>query len=154
MKYVAMVPGNVSYCVALAKELHTLGTFGRQGPEFDWDWCVKQCHRILSSRNYYGRFAVDDSGTYVGGLMGHLDSFMFSPKLMALEDAFYVRAGTPKRAQVGAMLMKGFCEWAFGNGAVLVQTGDIAAIDSHAVYRFYMQMGFEKFGVVYQKRLK
>ena len=150
--YVAMVPGNIPYCVELARELHSLGVFGRQGPEFNWDYCTQQFIRVAESKECYARFAVSDNHEYVGGVVGHLDSFMFSPQLMGLEDALYVKSGTPNRAKVAKMLMKGFTDWAFSNGAVLVQTGDIAAIDSHAVYRFYMQMGFEKFGVVYQKR--
>jgi hypothetical protein len=147
-----MVPGNVPYCVALARELHSLGVFGRQGPEFDWDFCTQQFTRVANNKQCYARFAVSDNNEYVGGVMGHLDCFMFSPQLMGLEDALYVKQTTPNRAAVGAMLLRGFCDWCFSNGAVLVQTGDIAAIDSHAVYRFYMHNGFEKFGVVYQKR--
>jgi Acetyltransferase (GNAT) family len=152
MMYVAMVPGNIPYCVELARELHSKGVFGRQGPEFDWDYCTAQFIRVAESRSCYARFAVSDNNEYVGGVVGHLDSFMFSSQLMGLEDALYVKEDTPHRAAIGSALLKGFTDWCFHMGAVLVQTGDIAAIDSYAVYKFYMHNGFEKFGVVYQKR--
>lgn len=149
----ALVPGNIPYCVALARELHGKGIFGRQGPEFNWDYCTQSFIECANDRRAYARFAVNDENEYVGGIVAHLAPFFFSPELMAIEDALYVKEGVPGRAKTGLMLVRGLCEWAHGVGAVLVQTGDIAAIDSHAVYRFYTHAGFEQFGTVYQKRL-
>lgn len=152
--YVGLTPGNIPYAVALARELHSLGVFGRQGPEFNWDFCTQSFIECANDRRAYARFAVNDQNEYVGGIVAHLAPFFFSPEVMAVEDALYVKEDVPKRAATAAMLVKGLVEWASSNNAVLVQTGDIAAIDSHAVYRFYTQIGFEKFGVVYQKRLR
>jgi len=153
MMYVALTPGNIPYCVELARELHALGVFGRQGPPFDWDYCTATFIDVAQDRNSYARFAVNEDNQYVGGVVAHLTPFFFSPHQMVIEDALYVKEGTPKRASVGLMLLRGLEAWAQSCKAVLVQTGDIASIDSHAVYRFYIHAGFEKFGTVYQKRL-
>jgi hypothetical protein len=70
---------------------------------------------------------------------------------MALEDAWYVREGTENRTKIAIVLMRGFVSWALDTmKAVLVQTGDIAAIDSLAVDNIYRHLGFKRFGTVYK----
>jgi hypothetical protein len=39
---------NLPYAVGLAKELHGLGTFGTDGPPFDWDFCRATMERSLN----------------------------------------------------------------------------------------------------------
>lgn len=142
---------NIPYCVAVAKELHGLGTFGRNGPEFDWDWCTAQFIDVCRDPAFFHRFAVDGDGVFVGGLIGHVLPFMFSPRLMALEDAWYVRIGTDDRTKTAITMMRQFINWAFDEkNVVLVQTGDIAAIDSIAVDNIYRHLGFKRFGTVYK----
>lgn len=151
MKIVKLDAYTVPYAVQLAKELHGLGVFGRTGPDFDWDFTVGQFVKTLRSPYYYTRFAVDDDDVFVGGVVGHVDTFFFSPVLMALEDAWYVREGVENRTKIAVMLMRGFIGWALDEmKAVLVQTGDIAAIDSHAVDNIYRHLGFTRFGTVYK----
>ena len=142
---------NIPYCVALAKELHGLGTFGRNGPEFDWDFCTSQFIDVCRNGEYFHRFAVDSDGIYVGGVIGHVMPFIFSPKLMAVEDAWYVREGAEDRTKTAVILMRSFVRWAFDEmNVVLVQTGDIAAIDSMAVDNLYRHLGFKRFGTIYK----
>jgi hypothetical protein len=151
MRYVSMDAENIPYCVAVAKELHGLGTFGRNGPEFDWDFCTAQFIDVCRSDAYFHRFAVDDGGIFVGGLIGHVTPFMFSPRLMALEDAWYVRAGVENRTKAAIVMMRAFIHWAMDEmNCVLVQTGDIAAIDSVAVDNIYRHLGFKRFGTVFK----
>jgi ribosomal protein S18 acetylase RimI-like enzyme len=100
--------------------------------------------------NYYFRMARDDTG-YVGAVCGSVAPFFFSPSLMGVEDAWYVREGTPNRAAIAMRLMRGFVDWCLDDkGAVLVQTGDIASIDTLAVDTLYRRMGFTRFGTVYK----
>ena len=135
----------------MAKELHALGTFGRNGPEFNWDYCTAQFIDVCKSPDYYHRFAIDNEGIYVGGVIGHVTGFMFSPRLMALEDAWYVREGVEDRTKTAVVLMRGFVNWAMDEKkCVLVQTGDIAAIDSVAVDNLYRHLGFKRFGTIYK----
>jgi hypothetical protein len=142
---------NVAYAVEIARELHALGTFGHNGPPFDWGFCMYAFSNVCMDPNRYGKFAVDDDGVFVGGVVGHVDTFMFSPRLMGIEDGWYVREGTPKRASIAMRLMRGFVDWCLDEkGALLVQTGDIAAIHSHAVHVLYRHMGFKQFGTVYK----
>ena len=151
MKFVGMDADNIPHAVALAKELHGLGTFGRNGPEFDWDFCTAQCIDVCKRRDYFTRFAIDSGGVYVGGVIGHVSQFMFSPRLMALEDAWYVREGAEDRTKTAVFLMRSFVKWAMDEmNCVLVQTGDIAAIDSVAVDNLYRHLGFKRFGTVYK----
>ena len=74
---------NLSYAVGLAKELHGLGCFGRDGPEFDWDYCRSTMLGVMHDPNYYFRLALDDTG-YVGAVCGKVVTFYFSPELWAL----------------------------------------------------------------------
>ena len=141
---------NLSYAVALARELHGLGKFGEIGPPFDWDTTRRNFTGICLSPNGYFCLAVDDDGTYVGAVCGRVYPFIFSPRLFGLEDAWYVREGTPKRAAIASTLMRGFVNWCLDEkGAVLVQTGDVAAIHSHAVDTLYRHLGFKRFGTIY-----
>jgi hypothetical protein len=70
---------------------------------------------------------------------------------MALEDAWYVREGAEDRTKTAVYLMKAFIGWGLDDmKAVLIQTGDIASINSHAVYSLYKHLGFKRFGTVYK----
>jgi hypothetical protein len=141
---------NLSYAVGLAKELHGLGCFGRDGPEFDWDYCRATMLSVMRDPHYYFRLALDDTG-YVGAVCGKVTTFYFSPKLMGVEDAWYVREGTKKRAATGIALMRGFVSWCLDTQhAELVQSGDVAGIRTVAVDALYRHMGFTRFGTIYK----
>jgi hypothetical protein len=142
---------NLPYGVAIARELHSLGTFGQNGPAFDWDFAFLRFRNVCADPHGYMRMAVADDGVYVGAICGHVYPFMFSPRLQGIEDGLYVREGTPKRASIAMNLVRGFIDWCLDEkGALLVQTGDIAAINSHAVDTLYRHMGFTRFGTVYK----
>lgn len=141
---------NLAYAVGLAKELHGLGTFGRDGPEFDWNYCMAVLGSTITQPDYYFHLAkVDD--TYVGAVCGRVIPFHFSPRLLGIEDAWYVREGTEKRASIGMKLMMGFVKWCIDdNKAIMVQSGDIAGIRSVAVHALYRHMGFTRYGTLYK----
>lgn len=150
MRYEPLTLENIPYAVGLAKELMELGRFNEVGPPFDWDFTRLGLEFIRSNTNHYVRLAVDDDGVYVGGVRGYVTPFSFSPRLLGIEECWYVREGTPKRASVAMRLMYGFVNWCLDEKhAILVQTGDIAAIHSHAVDTLYRHMGFKRFGTVY-----
>ena len=140
---------NLAYAVGLAKELHGLGTFGRDGPEFDWSYCRRTMLGVMNDPNCYFMLARDESG-YVGAVCGKVVTFYFSPKLMGIEDAWYVREDTPRRAAIGVRLMRGFVAWCFDRGAVIVQSGDVAGIRTVGVDALYRHMGFTRFGTIYK----
>ena len=141
---------NLAYAVGLARELHGLGYFGHNGPEFEWDFCHATMLYNMTNKFYYFNLAKVDN-EYVGAVCGKVESFFFSPKFLGVEDAWYVREGTPKRASVGMKLMHGFMDWCFEtHNAELIQTGDIAGIRSIAVDTLYRHMGFERFGTIYK----
>jgi hypothetical protein len=97
------------------------------------------------------RFGIDDAGTYVGFVGGHMDTFFFSPKRFAQEDGWYVRPGTIGRTKIAAMLMRGFVTWGLDTMEGLhVIGGDIADIDSLAVDSIYKHLGFHRYGTVYK----
>jgi hypothetical protein len=141
---------NLPYGVAIARELHGLGTFGANGPAFDWDFALRTFAGICNSPFGYMRMAVDDDGVYVGAICGRVYPFVFSPRLQGIEDGLYVREGTPKRASIAINLVRGFVDWCLDEkGALIVQTGDIASINSHAVDVLYRHIGFKRFGTIY-----
>lgn len=150
MNIVPLTLDNIPYACALAKELHGLGTFGTDGPPFDWDFCTGSLIAAEKNPDYYFRLAIVD-GEYVGAVTGKVVTFYFSPQLMGIEDAWYVREGTPKRASVGIALMRGFVAWCLDTkGALLVQSGDIAGIRTVGVDALYRHMGFTRFGTIYK----
>jgi len=151
VKYVGLTLENIPYAAQLGKELYELGSFGIIGPTFDWDYTIRSLMHARTDPNRYLEFAVDDDGIFVGGVFGHVDAFFCSPKLLGIEDGWYVREGTPSRAKVAMTLMRNFVDWCLDErGAVLVQTGDVAAIHSHAVDTLYRHMGFTRFGTIYK----
>lgn len=150
MIYELLSKENLAYAVGLAKELHDIGVYGQLGPPCDWDHTYRVFDGVLHNPNGYMCMARNDAGVYVGIVGGHVYPFMFSPKLQGMEDGWYVREGTPKRASIAMRLMHGFVDWCIDEkGAVMVQTGDIASISSHAVDTLYRHMGFKRFGTLY-----
>jgi hypothetical protein len=141
---------NLAYAVGLAKALHSLGSFGRDGPEFDWNYCARTMQVAMQDPNYYFMLAHDGT-EYVGAVCGKVLPFYFSSKLMGVEDAWYVQEGTPRRASVGVKLMQGFVDWCIDTkGAVIVQSGDVAGIRTVGVDALYRHMGFTRFGAIYK----
>src|SRR5262249_11521667 len=112
VKYVGLTLENIPYAAQLGKELYSLGAFNVVGPEFDWDFTIGSLLQAGRDPNRYLRFAVDDSNMFVGGVFGHVVPFFCSPKLMGIEDGWYVREGTPYRARTAMTLMRGFVDWA------------------------------------------
>ena len=150
MEIVPLNHSNLAHAVGLARELHAQGTYGVNGPMFNWDYCKAMMDFAMRQPDYYFTMALVD-GTYVGAVCGKVVPFYFSPKLMGVEDAWYVRDGTPKRAAVGAKLMRGFVDWCLDEKhAVFVQCGDVAGINTVAVDALYRHLGFTRFGNVYK----
>jgi hypothetical protein len=151
VRIAAVQPDEVAYLVRLGQELVAAGTFGTDGPAFDWNYTLMSTKRVLDLPDYYIRMAWDDDNMPCGFVAGHLTPFFFSPRLMAVEDGWFVRAGTKDRAKIAMRLMKGMMAWAIDEcKAVLLQTGDIASIDTVAVWALYNRLGFTRFGAVYK----
>ena len=151
MRITEVKQDEVAYLVQLGRELVAAGTFGSDGPEFDWNYTLMNTKRTLDLPDYYIRMAWDDDNMPCGFVAGHLTPFFFSPRLMAVEDGWFVRAGTKDRAKIAMRLMKGMMAWAIDEcKAVLLQTGDIASIDTVAVWALYNRLGFTRFGAVYK----
>jgi hypothetical protein len=95
--------------------------------------------------------SLTDSGEYTGFVGGHVCPFFFSPALMAIEDAWYVREGSTDRTKAAVMLMRSMMHWAIEEkGALLLQSGDIAGIASVAVDALYKRLGFQRLGSIYK----
>lgn len=151
MKIVPFTEENVSYAVQLGRELIAAGTFGINGPPFEWDYALEGTKFLMGLDNYYLRLAYDDDDAPCGFVFGHVQPFYHSPKLGAYEDGWFVRPGTHERTKIAVKLMRGFIAWALDErGALLVQSGDIASISPLAVDSIYKHMGFKRYGTVYK----
>lgn len=151
MKIVPFDEGNVAYAVQLGRELIEAGTFGLNGPPFEWDYALACTRNLMRLDTYYLRLAYNDDGAPCGFVFGHVAPFYHSPKLCAYEDGWFVRPGTKGRTKIAFLLMRGFVSWALDERrALLVQSGDIASIDSWAVDAAYKKLGFKRFGSVYK----
>ena len=151
MKLEKLTRTNVGFAVGLAKEMHGISTFGVDGPEFDWMYTQANMLATIPMWDYYFTLALDDGGEYCGAVCGKVAPFYFSPKLFGVEEAWYVREGTKDRTRIAIALMNGFVDWCLDDqGALHVQSGDIAAINSLAVDSLYKHMGFRRYGSSYK----
>jgi hypothetical protein len=150
MRIVQVDESNVGYAVGLGQELVSASVFGDTGPAFDWQHTLASTRHAASSPHYFIRLAQSDDGSYTGFVGGHLSPFFFSPRLMGIEDAWFVREGAPDRTKAAMMLMRAFVDWCIDRDAVLVQSGDIANINSVATDTLYKRLGFRRFGTAYK----
>lgn len=142
---------NLDAFTRLGGELIALSQFTVTGPEYDHEHSLAVIRNIMQRPDYYIRGALDDDGTACGFVFGHIVHFYFAPVNCAYEDGWYVRPGTKGRMKIGLALMRGFVRWALDDmKAVMVQSGDVANIDSEAVWAAYKAMGFTKFGSIYK----
>jgi ribosomal protein S18 acetylase RimI-like enzyme len=126
-----------------------LGSF-RDIP-FDYEHIKQFVLQMIANPNWFKHLALDDNDAYCGVMIGSVDSFVFSPRLVANEYALFVREGTPSRAKIASMLVRAFIKWACDvHNVTHVQTGDVASINSVGVDALYRRLGFERFGVIYK----
>jgi hypothetical protein len=117
---------------------------------FEWNHCLATMRKVVASPVFFVRMAGNKDG-FCGAVVGHVDQFFFSPKRMATENAWYVREGTPFRAQIAMTLMREFIDWSMTDmGADHVQCGDIANINTMAVDALYRRIGFKRYGAIYK----
>jgi len=151
MQIVQVDESNVGYAVGLGQELVSKSSFGTTGPEFDWQYALASTRQSASAPSYFIRLAQHTDGSYTGFVGGHLSTFFFNPAIFAIEDAWYVREGSPDRTKAAVMLMRAFVDWAMvEKKAVLVQSGDVAGINSIAVDTMYRRLGFKRWGSIYK----
>lgn len=137
----------MGYAIALGKELHGLGSF--HDVAFDYEYILQSTRNAMSNPNWFCRI-VNDDNEWRGIMVGYVDTFLFSPQLLATECMLYVREGK-SRAKLAMMLVRAFVSWALDDrGATHVQTGDVASINSTAVDALYRRLGFERFGIIYK----
>jgi len=136
------------YIVALCKELHSLGSY--RHIEFDYQYTLNFVRNACSSTDWYVMGAIDEGGTYVGFVAGMLCPMVFTTRRIGIEHAWYVREGTPGRGRTAKRLMQGFVDWCImEKGAMHVQAGDVANINSVAVDGLYRLLKFKRAGTIY-----
>jgi len=148
VEYVLPGDAEAAYLVAICQELHSLGSY-RDIP-FDWQFMLENARMIIHSDTHYACLARSPEYGVFGYVAGNLEWFWFSPQCYAQEGAWYVRAGVKDRAKTAFALMRSFVKWAESKGALMVQSGDIANIDTVAVHGAYTRLGFKRYGVIYK----
>lgn len=139
---------NMGYVIALGKELHDLGSF--REVEFDYQHTMLSVIDVMTSHNRFGVIAKDDDNEWRGIMVGYVETFIFSPRLVANEGLLYVREGK-SRAKIAMMLVRAFMKWAIEErGVTHIQSGDVASINPTAVDALYRRLGFKRFGVIYK----
>lgn len=139
----------VPYAVQLACELHGQGSL--HGIKFEHGTTAHRFIHAVSNPNWHFQIAKDDDDVYCGAMVGHVDTFLFSNQLLAIENAIYVREGTKMRTRIAVKMARNFVSWALDEkGATHVQGGDIAGINPLAIHEFYRHLGFVRFGTIYK----
>lgn len=148
MKYEVATRHSIPYVVALCKELHALGSY-RHIPVDD-AYLLQFVTNAAISDDYFVCTAQDDNGVYVGFVAGMIVPMVFTPRRIGVEHAWYVREGTPSRGKTACYLMKQFVDWCvMDKGAIHVQAGDVANINSTAVDGLYRLLKFKRAGTIY-----
>ena len=142
---------NIADACGLARELHSVGTYGIEGPPFDWSYNYGALVRALEQPNRFCVLLANSSG-YVGAVFGCVTAFLFCPRVYGFEEGWYVREGTPFRAAIASKLMHGFMEWCYSRDAVYIQCGDINGANTIGVDALYRRLGFKRFGTIYRHK--
>jgi hypothetical protein len=145
VKLTRVTEQNLAYCVQLAKELVDAAQFT---VPFDWDFATTQGRTSVQRTDCYNCMAMHGDD-YTGMVLGHVTHLYFSPALIGVEDAWFVRPGSPDRTRTASALMRGFVAWCRDRGAIAVQTADTASIAPLSVDRLYRHLGFKRYGSVY-----
>lgn len=153
IKYEYLSDENKTEVFKLIKELVSLGSFNDL--PFDEKHTMKTIEHSLRTPGYFTLLSKDtEYNEYTGIVAGHLSQMLFAPITIAIEMCWYVREGAYQRTLTGKRLMQTFEKWAFDNGAKIIQTGEVAGINSVAIDRMYRLLGFSRAGTIYQKRAK
>jgi RimJ/RimL family protein N-acetyltransferase len=139
---------NAPHAVQLGCEVHALSSL--RDIAFDWDFSLSCMRYITTDQTWHAEMAQFD-GVHTGLMIGRVQPFTFSPRLFGDEVLWYVREGSPYRTRTAVELMQRFVDWAIDErGAVRVQSGDIANINSVAVAALYRYLGFAKYGTIFK----
>ncbi len=148
MEYIQATIPLAPYVVNLCRELHGLGSY--RHIEFDEHYTLAFVRNAIISNDWYVCVAKDDAGYYCGFVAGMLVPMVFTPRRIGVENAWYVREGTESRGKTACRLMRGFVDWCvMENGAMHVQAGDVANINSVAVDGLYRMLKFKRVGTIY-----
>jgi len=140
---------NMAYGCALGKELHAQGALSYI--PFDESYNRALTAHKMHDPSWWLRLArTTDGGEYCGVMVGNVTSTLFSQRLIGYEQLLYVRKGTKYRGAIALNLVRNFLSWCYTiHGCVMVQSGDVAAINSLAVDALYRHAGFKRFGAIY-----
>lgn len=89
-----------------------------------------------------------------GGILGHLEPYLWFREKRAIEDVFYIQPAHRKTYRA-LLLMDTFEQWASDQGATDVQVGSASGLDCGLTERFYLKLGYtlEARASVYRKEL-
>lgn len=113
--------------------------------EFDAEFCRLFIKQFICNDDSC-IVVAEREGVILGGVLGTLTPFYFSPLLQAEISCFFVHPD--RRGGIATLkLLHGFKTWAKNRGAVGVYTQVVSGHPTAG--RFYAKMGFEPFGIVY-----
>lgn len=115
-------------------------------------------HAIFTARNsltdvkWFVRLAYNPQPC--GFIIGVMADELFAPKRMAIVDSLYVQDGTSNRAKIGKCLINEFEAWALNDANCnWLHVGENSGINPPAVDAFYRQLGFQRYGALYKRRI-
>jgi hypothetical protein len=140
---------NMAYASAIAKELHGLGAMSIY--PFDEAYNRALIAHRMHDPTWWGRLARDTSDTeYCGIMVGNVQTTLFSQARIGVEHALYVRRGTKFRGAIAMKLVRSFVAWCYDvHDCIMVQSGDIASVESEAARALYIRCGFKNYGALY-----
>jgi hypothetical protein len=140
---------NMAYACAIFKELHGLGAMSCY--PFDDAYNRALCAHRMHNPTWWVQLArsVDDT-EYCGCMVGNVQMTLFSTARIGVEHALYVRRGTKFRGAIAFNLVRSFLSWCYDvHDCIMVQSGDIASVESEATRALYIRCGFKNYGALY-----
>lgn len=117
---------------------------------FDYDYCMQLALRAVNTPEIYARLSLNEDGDCTGLISGEVQQFMFSPRIFAMETAWYVQPDVELRASIACKLMRGFIDWALHDwNCAHVLSSDTANIAPTGVDALHRQLGFRRCGSVF-----
>lgn len=148
MKIRSAREGDTQGLVRLGRMMHAESPTYR-GVAFDPD---ELFHALCDSMDAGGLFVVEDERLLVAVAAGVLTRYYFSREHFGAELAIYV---APSHRQLGlaSQLVTVLEGWAFQKGARRMVLAVSAGIESEAVERLYLRLGYKRFSQSFEKAL-
>lgn len=145
------VAGDIPDLLPLCRQFHAESPVHSQLP-YDEPTVITLLTNTISDSSWLAQVAIDDDDAIIGMSLHYCMVSWFSTALEAGDLAFYV-IPEKRGGRAALKLLGGILRWFETSGALRLQQGITTGINDDAAERFFAKMGFERSGVLVQRRV-